>query len=911
MHNHLKIFIIDGSSFLYRAYYGMRPLQTSQGVPVQAVYSFCKMIRKLIKDFSIHNLVIVWDSKGKNIRHEIYPEYKATRQQPPLDIFTQKDLILEFLNLVKIEQLAQTGIEADDLIASLTEKFTSQGHNVVIVSSDKDLAQIATKPNIEIFDPFKEILFSQEKLTETYGFPLTKLPFYFALLGDASDNIPGVKGIGKKGATDLVLEFNNLDDLYKNIDRIKKRRTQELLLEQKDNAYLSLKLFTLQIYPTPTDTASSHFDPQNWDKAIPFLQKLEFKSLITDIEKKSSQKKKTTPEQTLLFSQSAQNLHDIYNFICINTIENLVNLCNAIEEKKICALDTETSGLDPMTSPCVGISIAIEKGTAYYIPFGHQTTSPQLSKQDIIDHLQPIFNNHAIKKILHHAKFDQVVLDQIGLTLRNIHFDTLIAASLVLPETIKKGLKNLSEFYLQEAMISYEEIIKETKAPDFSYVELSVATNYAAADAHQTLQLYFILQPELIHHNVEKLFYTVEMPINDILVAMQIEGILCNKQVLQHLDNLVSKDITHIVEQINSFTNEPINLNSPKQIKELLFEKLNLPTQRKNSKTKEFSTDAQVLEKLSDMHPVPKLILTYRELFKLKSTYIESLPTFINSKTNKIHTSFNQTLVATGRLSSSNPNLQNIPTGNFGYDTDIRSAFYASEGMVFLAADYSQIELRILAFLSDDTHLKNSFLRNEDIHTQTAAKIFTTPVEHVTSEQRNIGKVINFSVLYGLTPYGLSQDLKISYQQADTYIHNYFAQYPGVTVWMNQVVKTTEEKGYTQTFFGRKRWVPQIHEQNKTLFDLGKRIAINTVVQGTAAEIMKMGMLSVHQKIQKHNLHAKILLQIHDELILCVPHQELEITKKIVQQALESVVNWSIPLTIQIKTGKTWHDVTK
>jgi DNA polymerase-1 len=911
MQTPLKIFVVDGSSFLYRAYYGMRPLQTSQGVPVQAVYSFCKMIRKLIKDFSIKHLVIVWDSKGKNIRHEIYPEYKATRQQAPSDLFTQKDLILEFLDLVKIEQLAQIGIEADDLIASLAHKFVNQGHEVVIVSSDKDLAQIVTTEKIEIFDPFKEIILTQDKLTELYGFPLTKLPFYFALLGDASDNIPGVKGIGKKGATDLVVQFKNLDDLYANIKLITKRRTQELLLEQKDNAYLSLQLFTLQDYPTATDAVSSQFNVENWDLAIPFLQKLEFKSLIIDIEKKSTQTPKSDPAQTTIFHQPSENLHDKYRFICINNLSDLVELCNKIKTAKICALDTETSGLDPMLFPCVGISIAVEHGTAYYLPFGHKTSSEQLSKRDIINHLQPIFSNPEIKKILHHAKFDQVVLHQMGLSIDNIFFDTLIAASLVLPETIKKGLKNLSELYLNEPMISYEDVIKQTGSTDFANVPIDLATNYAAADAHQTLQVYFVLEQELIKHNVDKLFYTLEMPINDILVAMQIEGILCDKKVLEDLDLLVSRDIDKIAAQIHAFTSEPINLNSPKQVKELLFEKLNLPPQKKNAKSKELSTDAQVLEKLSEIHPVPKLLLEYRELFKLKSTYIESLPTFINPHTGKIHTSFNQTLVATGRLSSSNPNLQNIPTGNLGYNTDIRSAFYAPAEHLFLAADYSQIELRILAFLSQDQHLINSFLHNEDIHAQTAAKIFNTTPEQIISAQRNIGKIINFSVLYGLTPYGLSKDLHISYKQAEQYINNYFAQYPSVTTWMNNVIKSTQELGYTQTFFQRKRWVPQIHEKNKTLFDLGKRIAINTVVQGTAAEIMKLGMLNVAKTLVENNLQRKILLQIHDELILSVPASELEITKNSVQQALESVVAWNVPLTVQIKTGKTWHDVTK
>ncbi|MGZ6250529.1 MAG: DNA polymerase I [Candidatus Chromulinivorax sp.] len=905
------VFIIDGSSFLYRAYYGVRPLQTSQGVAVQAVYSFCRMIKKLIKDFNVQHLVVVWDSKGKNVRHEIFPEYKANRQSAPTDLFTQKDLILEFLADIKIAQLSQVGIEADDLIACVAKKFNEQDHPIVIVSGDKDLAQIVTNDSIKIFDSFKDKMFDEKSLTELYGFPLHKLPFYFAILGDSSDNIPGVKGIGDKGATELVNQFASLDDLYANLDKVDKRRTKELLLAQKENAYLSLQLFTLQDYPVATTIEETEFNPNNWNLALPLFEKLEFKTMITEITSNLTTNTPLSTNQAQIPVQTSIPLHEKYTFILVNTIEQLKLVCKEIESIKSFALDTETTGLNAMQNPCIGISIATQIGTAYYIPFGHMTIEEQLTHEDIKSYLGPIFANPSIKKYLHHALFDQIVLHQTNLPLAGVAFDTLIAASLLVQDWQKKGLKELSEFYFQETMISFEQISKKFKALSFAQILLKDATEYAAADAHQTLKLYYLFEEELKKQNLHELFYTIEMPTHAILVNMQIEGIFCDATILADLDKLVSSDLAKIQNEIELFTQEKINLNSPKQVKELLFDKLQLPTQKKNSKSSEFSTDAQVLHTLSKIHPVPGLLLKYRELFKLQTTYIQGLPEYINPITHKIHTSFNQTMVATGRLSSSNPNLQNIPTGNLGYPVTIRSAFKAEQGYQFLAADYSQIELRILAHLSQDQTLVQAFLENKDIHLQTAAKLFSMQPDEIQPEQRNVGKTINFSILYGLTSFGLSKSLEIPYKEAKKYIQTYFEQYPGIVTWMEKTVEFAKTHGYVETMHGRKRYVPGIYEKNKILYELAKRIAINSVVQGTASEIMKLGMIKLQQNLQAQKCNAKILLQIHDELILSVPENQIDLAKKITKESLESVVDWQIPLTIQTKAGTTWQDVTK
>ena len=924
MSNKAPIFIVDGSSFLYRAYYGMRPLQTTQGICVQAVYSFCRMIRKLIKDFSIEHIVIVWDSKGKNIRHEIFPEYKATRQSAPSDLFVQKDFILEFLSDIKMAQLSIEGIEADDLIYALAQKFNDQGFPIMIVSSDKDLAQIVTNDSIKIFDAFKEKVFDEQAFVEKYGFPVAKLPFYFAILGDSSDNIPGVKGIGEKGATELVKQFESLDDLYNNIGKISKRRTQELLEQQKDNAYLSLQLFTLHNYPTATTIEDTLFDPINWNNALPLFQKLEFRSLVADIitqhpaTTRPGNKTTTPSEQQNLFATqenlletSRTFLHKKHTFILVNQIEQLANICADIQKAGAFALDTETSGLDPMADPCVGISLAMQVGTAYYIPFGHTTQEQQLTLKQVKQYLAPIFADATIKKYLHHAKFDQIVLHQADMPLAGVSFDTLIAASLLVQDWQKKGLKVLSEFYLNETMLSFEEIVKIHKAKNFTQIPLDEATNYAAADAHQTLQLQKLFQVELEKQKLTGLFYDIEMPVSQILVSMQIEGMYCDATILQQLDKLVCADLAMIEQEIAVYTPEKINLNSPKQIKELLFEKLNLPTQRKNAKSSEFSTDAQVLSTLAKIHPAPGLILKYRELYKLKSTYIESLPEYINPTTGKIHTSLNQTLVATGRLSSSDPNLQNIPTNDFNYPFDIRSAFKAEPGYLLLAADYSQIELRILAHLTHDETLQHAFIANKDIHTQTAMNLFHLPAELISSDQRRVGKTINFSILYGLTSFGLSKSLEISYKDAQKYIAAYFAQYPGIVSWMDKTVEFAKQHGYVQTLFGRKRYVPGIYEKNKNLYELAKRIAINSVVQGTAAELMKLGMIQLQKNLQAAGVDAKILLQIHDELILQVAQDQIDQVTQITKKSLETVVDWQTPLTVQTQSGKNWHEITK
>lgn len=893
------IYLIDGSSFLYRAYYGTRPLHTPQGVPVQAVYSFCRMIKKLVDTFDPKYLVLVWDSKGPTTRHAMYKEYKATRQEPPSDLFAQKEYITKFAELIQLHQFAQQGLEADDLMYSLAKERSEQGDTVVLVTSDKDMGQALNEHTV-LYDAFKDLVIDQAAFQEKMGFPSSKLPFYFALLGDTSDNIPGVRGIGEKTATELVKQFESLEDLYLHLDNVERNKVRELLATQRENAFLSQKLFLLQYNPTHLTKKELAFDKVNWVHARPLFRDLNFKSLLKDI------------EEAIPLEVKAAKLN-AYSFKAVTTQEELQAVCAELKQKKVFALDTETTGLDSLQDPMIGLSVSATEGTSYYIPFGHHTIEPQLTREEVLSSLKPIFEDGTIKKYLHHVKFDALVLHAAGVTLNGVAFDSMIAANLLTEDWQRISLKYLSEYYFDEPMLTFADVVTNQKRKDFSYVPIAQATQYAAADAHQTLKLTKELERELTDEPVlKKLYDTIEFPLVAVLTQMEEDGVFVDVGIVAQLGTRVDKEIELITTEILTSVGKEkaeINLNSPKQIEQLLFYELKLPPQKKSAKGTGFSTDQEVLELLAPMHPVPALILKYRELFKLKSTYIDALPIYVNPTTGRVHTTFNQVAVATGRLASSDPNLQNIPASGIG--VEIRAAFKPEEGHSFISADYSQIELRVLAELSQDKNLVNAFLSNRDVHTETAALLFGMPFEKVTNEQRQIGKRINFSILYGLTPFGLSKDLGIPFKDAKQYITTYFEQYPGVSAWMEGVVEETKKHGYVQTYWGRRRYIPAIYEHNKPLYEEARRVAINTKAQGTAAEIMKLGMINLDKALRARDFDAHMVLQIHDELLISVDDAQKEEVEKLVKKTLESVVDWGVPLKVTTRFGKDWKEVTK
>ncbi len=895
------VYLIDASSFLYRAYYALKPMHTPDGMPIHATYGFCRMIKRFFDRFHPAYCAVVWDSPGKTVRHELFADYKATRQSQPTDFSSQKELVKEFADLIGLKQVAQVGIEADDLLASLSRDFAKKGMRVVIVTSDKDLGQVAAE-RIELFDPFKETVRDAATVERDYGFPIAKIPFFYALIGDASDNIPGVRGIGEKTAQKLVLQFESLDDLYKNLDRVDSVRTKKLLEDGRESAFLSEQLFTLQYPPVDSFLGDFAVDQANFSAARPFFERLNFASILKQLPDGGQQRRGAG------FAASYG-----YDFTTITTLEVLTKLCDAIIHHGSCALDTETDGVNTMRSRLVGVSLCYKKGQSYYIPLRHETGEEQIGLDAAIVQLKRVLEDEKIAKYLHNAKFDMLILRNAGIDLKGLAFDTMVAAGLIRDDGDRIGLKALSEQYFKEVMISYKEVVTDHKRANFMQVPFDQATDYAAADAHQTLKLVEPIEKELRAQDEFELYQTIEHPLITVLYEMEFEGIDADARVLDEVDQRVSHKLQTMISQILDLvgmTGAELNLNSPQQVSALLFNRLKLEPLKKTSGKTGYSTDIEVLEELAKRHPVPGLIITYRELFKLKSTYIDALKAEINPKTGRIHTTFRQTSVATGRLASVDPNLQNIPVSDDA-QLSIRAAFHAPDGCRLISADYSQIELRVLAYLSQDECLKQAFKAGEDIHARTAAGLFEVPLDGVTHEQRQIAKRINFSILYGMTPFGLAKDLNIPQKDAKAYIERYMAQYPGVQAWMEAVVAETTAHGYVTTLWGRRRNVPGIYEKNQMLYQLARRIAINTKAQGTAADLMKLGMVKLAERLHKNFSDAKLLLQIHDELIVSAPVDQVDAVSAVMAEVLQGVVEWDVPLVVTVRSGQTWQDVTK
>jgi len=929
-----SIFLIDGSSFLYRAYYAMRPLHTAKGEPTQAVYGFCRAIKKLIDDFDPKKMVLVWDSKGKTFRNDIFEAYKATRQAPPSDLIDQKQRIIEFAEIIGLPQVAETGYEADDLIASIAVE--NKKNPVVVVTPDKDLHQLIND-HVVVFDPFKRIVLDEEAFTEAHNFEPQNLLLYHALVGDASDNIPGVKGVGKKTAQELTEKFKTLDNLYKNLDKVEKDRVRRLLEEGKDSAKLSLELFTLQPHKLGLSQEELEYNKDKWADAYDFFNELELTTLLRGISIRGIPKKEEKlvevvkqlsitdvgeekPPTKKIVAKEPKKKEEVAKFeaVLIRDEASLKDLITSLKKTKFFAFDTETTGVKPLQDGLVGISFAFDKKKAFYIPFAHTTGEEQLDREYVLEQLKPIFESKKFKKALQNTKFDQLALWHYGVDTLGIEFDTLLAADLLRKGPHKIGLKSLSMLYLDERMLSFAEVMTR-KYKTFDEVPIELATRYSGHDSLQTYKLKLIFEKLLDKEpKLKKIFKDIEMPLSQVLFRMERVGIKLDVKVVEKLEKEVSKELQKIEGKILASIekdypkDKAINLNSPKQVEKLLFDVLKLTAGKKSSEGRR-STDQSVLEELSKVHPIPGLILKYRELFKLKSTYLDPLPKQVNPETGRIHTTFGQTGVATGRLASYRPNLQNIPVAS-DFGIKIRSAFVSDRGKRFLSADYSQIDLRVLAHVTKDKNLMKAFKEGKDIHKQTAAQIFGVKENKVTSAQRKVGKRINFSIIYGLTPFGLSKDLDIKPSEAKLYIEKYFEQYPGVAKWMEKVVEKAKEDGYVETVFGRRRYVPELHEKNRIVYEAARRVAVNTPIQGTSAEIIKMAMIEIDKKLDGkifHKLHAKMILQIHDELIFELSRDEEEKVEKMVKKCMEKIVKWDVPLIVDTRTGKNWEKISK
>ncbi|MEK7697942.1 MAG: DNA polymerase I [Nitrospirota bacterium] len=880
------LYLIDGNSYIYRAFYAIKGLSNASGFPTNAIFGFTNMLLKVLREKKPDYFAIVFDSPVPTERHKAYEAYKAHRPAMPDELKLQIQPIKEIINAFNISNIEIEGYEADDVLGTIAKKAEKEGLDVYIITSDKDINQILS-PKIKTYDTMKDKITEEKDVVERFGVEPSRFPEIIALMGDASDNIPGVHGIGEKTAVSLLKEFGSIDNIIQNHSRIKKPKLKEAISENIENIKLSLKLATIDTN-VPLEISIEEFKPKEPDrtKLLDFLRKFEFSSLLRLI-----------PEGENTFSHDAR-------YIIILDKDTFESAVASIKNEV--AIDTETTSKLPMIAELVGISFSIEPEKAYYIPLAHSYPGmpKQLSKEYVLGKLKMILENPGIKKIGHNIKYDLIVLKNEIINLKGIAFDTMLASYLLNPNKTNHNLEDVSMTYLSIKKLSFNDITDKGKK-NFREVSIEDATKYSGEDAAVTLKLKYILETEIEKEGLAKLFCDIEMPLIEVLADIEIAGIKIDLPLMEGFSKELEKELAGIEKRIYFLAGEEFNINSPKQLQEILFEKLGLRTLKK-TKTG-FSTDVGVLEELALEHEFPKEILEHRTLSKLKNTYVDTLPKLVNPHTGRLHTSFNQTVTATGRLSSSDPNLQNIPIrGEWG--KRIREAFIADEGHLLLSSDYSQIELRVLAHLSQDEGFIEIFKSDGDIHTRTACELFGITPENVTSEMRRRAKTVNFGIVYGISPYGLSQQLGIHPEEAKFYIDTYFMRHSGVKNYIDTKINEATETGYVSTIFQRKRAIPELKSTNKNIRQLGERLAMNTPIQGSAADIIKIAMINIHKRLKKEGLKTKMLLQVHDELLLEVPIEEKDKVKILVKEEMEQAVELLVPIKVDIGVGKNWAE---
>lgn len=886
------LYLIDGSSYIFRAFYGIRQnLTTSKGLPTNALYGFVTMLMKIVRDDCPEYLAVVFDSKEKTFRHKMYHEYKANREVPPEALQQQFPHFEPLVEAFNIASLRKPGYEADDIIGTLAKQGEKAGLDVVIVSGDKDMMQLID-PHIHMLDTMKDKKFGEKEVVEKFGVPPNQVIEVMGLMGDSGDNIPGVSGVGPKTATELIQKFGSIEELYKKIDHVDKKKLQEKLLGEKDKALLSRQLVTIDI-SVPMDCRIEDLKAREKNNARlkTLFTEFEFFSLLKDFD--------AEPAQTVV------NVGKSYGTVSTETeFEHLLKKLRTAGEF---ALDLETTSKHPVEAEIVGLSFSCKDHEAYYIPVWHRYLGvpKQLDKKYVLDTLRPLLEDSRFKKYGQNIKYDFIVLRNEGIHLAGISFDTMLASYVLNPSRRTHSMDELAMEYLQHKTITYKEVVgTASKEIGFDEVEIERATQYAAEDADVTWLLTKKLRPLLSKDDLD-LYTKMEIPLVEVLAEMEINGVLVDKDWLKKLSQIIDKDLKELEKEIYSLAGEEFNINSPKQLAVILFEKLKLSTGKKTKSG--FSTDVSVLEELASEHPLPDKLLSYRQYNKLKSTYVDTLPQEIYAKTGRVHTSFNQTIAATGRLSSSDPNMQNIPIRS-ELGKEIRKAFIAEKNSLLLSADYSQIELRVFAHLSGDKELIRAFKEGKDIHTRTAASIFGLPLDGVNEDYRRMAKAVNFGIIYGLSAFGLSRGLKISPKEAKEFIDQYFKLYNRVKPFMDETIESARKSGYTTTLMNRKRYIPDIHSKNRQVRESAERIAINSPIQGTAADLIKLAMIRLHNIFKDRKLHSKMILQVHDELLFECPSDEQKLVEGLVKKEMEQVYPLSVPVIVDIGWGKNWNE---
>jgi DNA polymerase-1 len=915
-----KMFLLDAYALIFRSYYAFinRPIKNSKGLNTSAIFGFTNSLEEIIRNENPDYIAVAFDPPGPTFRHDLYPDYKANRLATPEEIIMSVPYIKKILDGFNIPIIEVMGFEADDVIGTLAKKAEQEGITVYMMTPDKDFGQLVSNA-IFMYKPSKanakaEILGVPE-IKKLYNIqnPIQVIDI-LALWGDASDNIPGAPGIGEKTAKDLVGRYNTVENLFDHADELKGKQ-KENILANKETILLSKKLATLNTrVPLEISMEQLTKKPRNIAKLKEIFNELEFRTLSKRILSPDSS---IVPEQGSLFSVEPTTINpDIQDNLrtvrdtahLYKTVENsdaLKELVDNLLTKNEICFDTETTGLNVFEAELVGISFSIKEKEAYYIPFPADTDNTL----KLLELIRPLFAKKEIKKIGQNIKYDIQVLHRYAVQIIGELFDTMIAHYLIQPE-LKHNMNYMAEVYLNYKPVSIEELIgkKGKEQLNMRHVALDKISEYAAEDADITWQLAKILLPELEKHNLISLAEKVEMPLIPVLADMERTGININTNELNEYAQILKKELNIIQKEIYEIAGMEFNIASPRQLGEVLFEHLKIQANAKKTKTNQYSTGEEVLMKIKDLHEIIPKILDYRTLQKLLNTYVESLPSLINRNTGRIHTSFEQAWVSTGRLSSKNPNLQNIPIRD-ERGREIRKAFIpADQNHVLLSADYSQIELRIMAHLCEDENMIEAFLQNADIHTATAAKIYNVAISDVSRDMRNRAKTANFGIIYGISSFGLSQRLNFPRSEASKLIEGYFKTYPRVKQYMKKNIEIAKDKGYVETLMGRRRYLPDIHSANAIVRGMAERNAINAPIQGSAADIIKLAMVNIYQNFQQSLLKSKMILQVHDELVFDVHRQELDQVKKIVKSEMENVVKLKVPLVVDIGIGNNWFE---
>ncbi|NNJ51833.1 MAG: DNA polymerase I [Ignavibacteriaceae bacterium] len=909
--------IVDAMAMAYRAYFAFinRPLKTKSGEPTSAVYGFVNQLLKVLEDHRPDYIAVASDSKEKTFRHEMYEDYKATREEMPDDMIPQIGRIKEIVELLNIPLYIKPGYEADDIIGTAVKLAEKKGMLSYAVTPDKDYMQLVTKKTI-IAKPGRGsddvVFFNVKKVIDDYGFEPKQMIDYLALIGDSSDNIPGVKGIGPKTAIPLIQQYGSVENIYKNIDKVEKAGTKKKLEENKDNAFLSKELAAINCsVPMEFDFTKAKFEKPNFDKLRNLFVELEFKNLFTRlINVYDGTKVEKIKEEDLSEAKKFDKSKSKYELI--TNSKDAKSLVDKLKKKELFVFDTETDGLDPFSLKILGASFSTKAGEGIFVAIHpgekkkFKDEKERLPVDEFVKLFKPVFENNKIKKVCQNGKYDISVLRSIGIELGNFYFDTMIASYIIDPDQ-KHGMDSLSEKYLSYKPIPISELIGSKKDPTLLYdADVYQLSDYAAEDADITYQLFKILGKEIKIEKLENIAHEVDFPLVPVLEDMESEGVKIDKSALDNFSKELQKLINQYTKKIYKVVGEEFNISSPKQLQVILFEKLGLTSGRK-TKTG-YSTDARALENLKGEHEIIDMILDYRQVTKLKSTYADALPNLINKETGRVHTDFNQTIASTGRLSSINPNLQNIPIRT-EMGKEIRKAFVPRDkNHVLLSADYSQIELRIMASICGDEGLIKAFKAGEDIHRNTAALVFMVEPKDVTDDMRRKAKEVNFGILYGIGPFGLKTRLGVTQTHAKEIIETYFNTFKKVKNYMDDSVKKAKEKGYAETLLGRRRFLRNINSNNRVVRQFEERVAINMPIQGTAADMIKIAMIKIHKKLERNKFKSKMVLQVHDELLFDAHKDEVDELKPIIKNEMEKALPLKVPVVVDIGIGNNWLD---